>query len=256
VADKPLNSIADPHVELPHGYRYGVTRGADLILQGAHPKRFADLLDVLEHTTFKIADMVAGGGGRSKIVIAWDTGLQQHGWAKRNVTVKRVVDDEYVASARSHEIDMFGSNVAGNKPYPGIACEMEWANKDPFFDRDLATMAVLHMEGVIDLGIIVTRGPTLHKTIRRTIPGTWNTRRLRYELKYGETTTHWDKLTPKVERGGGGGCPLLLIGIEPECFDNCERLVEASRTAEALITAGDYSKINAFHKSIIEGAIS
>lgn len=30
---------------------------------------------------------------------------------------------------------------------------------------------------------------------------------------YGASTTHWDKLLPKVNAGGAGGCPLLLVGM-------------------------------------------
>lgn len=256
MSEKPLNAITAPNVKLPGGYTYGVTRGADLILKGAHPQRFEELYGVLDNALFKVADMVAGGGGRSQIAVAWDSALATHGWGKKNVSVKRIVDDQYVASARSHEIDMFGSRAGGQMPYPGIACEMEWSNKDPFFDRDLSAMAVLHAEGVIDVGIVVTRGPDLHAAIRRVIPGKFNTTRGRYELKYGETTTHWNKLTPRVERGGGGGCPLLLIGIEPVRFDNEKKLLKAAQDAEKVLATGDLKKINAFHKSIAGGAIS
>ena len=35
-------------------------------------------------------------------------------------------------------------------------------------------------------------------------------------FKYGQSTTHWNKLLPRVNLGGGGECPLLLVGIEPE----------------------------------------
>ena len=40
------------------------------------------------------------------------------------------------------------------------------------------------------------------------------------------SSTHWDKLTPRVELGGGGECPLLLIGIEPERVDGIEVVQE------------------------------
>ncbi len=36
---------------------------------------------------------------------------------------------------------------------------------------------------------------------------------------YGSSTTHWDKLTPKVDSGGAGGCPLLLVGMRLKCYD-------------------------------------
>jgi hypothetical protein len=31
--------------------------------------------------------------------------------------------------------------------------------------------------------------------------------------KYGEATTHWNKLAERVRRGVGNPCPLILIGI-------------------------------------------
>jgi Restriction endonuclease BglII len=35
---------------------------------------------------------------------------------------------------------------------------------------------------------------------------------------YGKATTHHEKLWPKVEGGGGGGCPVLTFAIKPENF--------------------------------------
>ncbi len=44
-----------------------------------------------------------------------------------------------------------------------IALEIEWNNKDPFFDRDLENFKRLHAEGAISVGVIVTRHTTLHE---------------------------------------------------------------------------------------------
>ena len=93
---------------------------------------------------------------------------------------------------------------------PGIAVEMEWNNKDPFFDRDLNNFAALHREGAVAVGVIVTRGARLQELIAPVI-------RSREEgFKYGQSSTHWKKLVDRVNLGGGGECPLLLVGIEPE----------------------------------------
>jgi hypothetical protein len=35
---------------------------------------------------------------------------------------------------------------------------------------------------------------------------------------YGKATTHHEKLWPKVEGGGGGGCPILTFAIRPSNF--------------------------------------
>jgi hypothetical protein len=42
--------------------------------------------------------------------------------------------------------------------------------------------------------------------------------------KYGSASTHWDKLIPKVNLGGGGECPLLLVGIEPGRIDHPDEM--------------------------------
>ena len=61
----------------------------------------------------------------------------------------------------SHEVDHA-------KAFDGkmIALEIEWNNKDPFYDRDLKNFKRLHAEGAISVGVIVTRGTSLHNRIR------------------------------------------------------------------------------------------
>lgn len=110
---------------------------------------------------------------------------------------------------------MFGRGALG-AALPGVAVEMEWNNKDPFYDRDLINFQALHREGAIAIGVIVTRGPGLQALIGPTI------RSKDGGFKYGQSTTHWNKLTPKVNLGGGGECPLLLVGIEPDRVDSIE----------------------------------
>ncbi len=47
-----------------------------------------------------------------------------------------------------------------------IACEIEWNNKDPFFDRDLENFKRLHSEGAISVGVLITRGASLQGSLR------------------------------------------------------------------------------------------
>jgi hypothetical protein len=116
---------------------------------------------------------------------------------------------------------MFGVGPLDD-PYPGVAVEMEWNNKDPFFDRDLVNFQALHREGAIAIGVIVTRGPNLQRLLAPTV------RSKDGGLKYGQSTTHWDKLIPRVHLGGGGECPLLLVGIEPDRIDGIDLLRQAA----------------------------
>lgn len=201
----------------PEGYVYGATRYADVILRHSYPGRFTDLLTALKEFHPTLDELRAGGGGRTVFVARFDTSLavMHRGciWGKQSITIEKTVrlDGTPVRMnrTRGHEIDMFGKGSV-QQPLPGVAVEMEWNNKDPFFDRDLINFQALHSEGAIAVAVIVTRGPRLQALIGHTI------RSKDDGLKYGQSTTHWEKLIPKVNLGGGGQCPLLLIGIEPE----------------------------------------
>jgi hypothetical protein len=200
--------VAEPTMRgLPVGYRYGVTRYADVVLSGAFPDHWSDLLGALDALKITRSELEAGGGNRTDVAARFDDSLQVRGWGKRKIEIEKVIDGNPVMAVRGHEIDMFRANSASND-YPGVGCEMEWNNKDPFFDRDLTNFAALYREGVIAVGVIVTRGSDLQVALRKNIPGG--------SSKYGSSTTWWDKLIPRVNIGGGGECPLFLVGIETE----------------------------------------
>ncbi|WP_195210586.1 BglII/BstYI family type II restriction endonuclease [Actinomarinicola tropica] len=237
-ADEDLpGAVGQPIIEgLPDGYTYGVTRHADIILQGAYSSRLNDLIASLDQFTISLDELRAGGGGRTKFVARFDQSLRDRRdtgvqvWGKQNITISKRLgfDDnlEEVARTRGHEIDMFGLGHLDDH-LPGVAVEMEWNNKDPFYDRDLNNFSALHREGAIAAGVIVTRGPRLQELIGPVI------RSKDGGLKYGQSSTHWDKLVPRVNLGGGGECPLLLVGIEPERVTGIELVVEVSQELAA-----------------------
>ncbi len=139
------------------------------------------------------------GGGRSPIPVAIDGFLNNRGWKAAQFDIKIVVDGDSRPTP-THEIDNFKNR---------IGVEVEWNNKTEFYDRDLNNFRLLHQIGVLSVGVIITRQSEL-RTIFEDL-GKWTS--------YGTTSTHWDKLIPKVNGGGGGGCPLLLVGLGPECYD-------------------------------------
>lgn len=203
----------------PKGYVYGASRYADVILQQSFHGRFQDLARALSAFEPTLDELRSGGGGRTVFVKRFDESLaamtsdDQVVWGKQNITIEKSLGLDgttlRMTRTRGHEIDMFGKGTL-EQPLPGVAVEMEWNNKDPFFDRDLIAFQALHREGAIAIGVIVTRGPTLQTLIESTI------RSSKSQFKYGKASTHWEKLIPKVNLGGGGECPLLLIGIESE----------------------------------------
>jgi len=223
----PADDVADLAGEVrpvstpgwPSGYVYGATRYADVILRESFRERYDDLVAALDGFYPTLDELRSGGGGRTVFVKRFDDSLGAmrspdgaQVWGKQNITIEKAVGLDGTTLRRSrvrgHEIDMFGKGTL-DAPLPGIAVEMEWNNKDPFFDRDLINFQALHHEGAIAVGVIVTRGPALQDVIGPTV------RSKDGGFKYGQSTTHWSKLLPKVNLGGGGECPLLLIGIEP-----------------------------------------
>ncbi len=226
---EPAGMVGPPNVDdLPSGYRYGVTRYADLILREALPERYGDLLAVLSDYQIDIDELTRGGGGRATQTIRFDAMLHERGWGKRTITIAKLIDDRMIHSTRGHEIDMFAPGSVDD-PYPGVAVEMEWNNEAPFFDRDLINFASLHREGALAVGIIVTRGPTLQRYIGPVI----RTGEKAKSLKYGVSTTHWDSIIPRINLDGGE-CPLIVVGIEPGRINGFEIVAEAYQARQAL----------------------
>lgn len=221
--------VSSPTVNLPAGYRYGVTRYADLILREAFPERFDELVATLDEYSIHVDELLRGGGGRASLTVRFDATLERYGWGKRNISISRQIDGKPLHLTKGHEIDMF-AGAQPNDPYPGIGVEMEWNNKDPFYDRDLLNFQALHHEGALAVGVIVTRGPMLQALIGPVIKTSATSK----NFKYGQSSTHWNKLIPRVNLGGGGECPLLLIGIEPERVEGFELIEQAHESGEAL----------------------
>ena len=65
----------------------------------------------------------------------------------------------------------------------------------------------------------VDEGTLLHFQFKVTNQGGADLEIKDVKASCGCTVPHWDKLIPKVDGGGAGGCPLLMIGIRKTCFD-------------------------------------
>lgn len=212
------NVLTEPSQRFPKGYEVKISRYADSILKTEFESQFTHITNVLEHYKIEVGELVSGGGSRASHTKRFDDSLAAYGWGKRNITISTSLDREVTSEIRTHEIDMFCPSDS-KTGYPGVAVEVEWNNKDPFFDRDLLNFQALHAGGALAAGVIVTRGPKLQGLIETTIKTAKAA-----TFKYGKSTTHWDKLVPRVQLGGGGQCPLILIGIEPERVVGAEKL--------------------------------
>lgn len=235
------------HPLLAKGFQFEFLSHAKAILEADFPQALDELAGALGSLTIPIEEIIGSGGGETKGTQRLRRALARAGWNKVIFEIKKMING-VERESQSHEVDhvrtIEGSGV--------IALEIEWNNKDPFFDRDLENFKRLHAEGAISVGIIVTRGTSLQDELRTLVRRFAEEKRLAsiddlavlnlnptrrqrddyarrmkrpsvsfaeswsasfVQDKYGAATTHWRKLEERVRRGVGNPCPLLLIGM-------------------------------------------
>ncbi len=222
------------------------TYHAEVILEGDFSGALAELDHIIGAISIPIIEIVKGGGGEAHVTQRLRRSLKDTGWEKWNFNVQKSIDGVLTYSS-SHEVDHVKRFARGT-----LALEIEWNNKDPFYDRDLESFQRLHADGAISAGIIVTRGSTfqseilariesfafdneiekledlaslhLHPTPRQqkdiinatrngSVPFSqaWAGRLV--ADKFASSTTHWEKLRDRLNRGVGSPCPVIGIGI-------------------------------------------
>lgn len=175
-------------------------RNATGVLSTACPNEWADIQAVLRNFRLLKSEILVGGGNRSLISRRIDTQFYARGWEEKGFATSITVDKTTYDSP-THAVDCLKG---------GVAVEMEWNNKDPFFDRDLNNFRLLFDLRAIQVGIIITRSWELQEVFKALGKG----------ASYGKATTHHEKLWSKIEGGGGGGCPVLTFAIRPALFED------------------------------------
>ncbi len=173
-------------------------RNATGVLTTACPNEWADIVAILREFRLYRSEIEAGGGNRSLISRRLDDAFNKRGWTEKRFATAILIDDRRFDSP-THSVDCFKGRVA---------VEIEWNNKDPFFDRDLNNFRLLFDLRAIDVGVIVTRGSELQRIFDRLFKGP----------SYGRATTHHEKLIPRLDGGGGGGCPVLAFAISERLY--------------------------------------
>ncbi len=173
-------------------------RNAAGVLATACPEEWADIIDVLRGFRLLRSQVLTAGGGLSPISQGINGAFVARGWREKGFST-RIVVDEVEYKSPTHLVDCFKGRVA---------LELEWNNKDPFFDRDLNNFRLLFDLRAIDVGVILTRATELQGVFDAIGKG----------KSFGPSTTHHEKLWPRVEGGGGGGCPVLTFAITPNLY--------------------------------------
>lgn len=169
------------------------------ILNSDFPAEWKDIVDLLIQFRLRKSWIMTPGGSKSQISNAMDSFLYARDWVEKEFETAVMVDEALMESP-THKVDCYKNR---------IALEIEWNNKDPFFDRDLNNFRLLFDLRAISVGIIITRCDHLQKIFNELGRGS----------SFGNSTTHLSKLLPRIEGGSGGGCPILVIGITNKIFD-------------------------------------
>ena len=174
-------------------------RHATAVLETDFPDEWGEIITVL--TGFKLfkSEIVKSGGNKSLIAERFDNHFRKFGWQEKSFNTGIIVDG-IERDSPTHKVDNYKNR---------IAVEVEWNNKDPFYDRDLNNFRLLFDLNVISVGIIITRCDELQHIFNGLDKGS----------SYGNSTTHWSKLLPRLEGGSGGGCPVLAFGISGRLYD-------------------------------------
>ncbi len=229
------------------GFDHCFTYHAAAILRQDFTDTINELNSIVGGIAIPIVELVRGGGGEARVTQRLRKTFQEHGWKKRAFKVEKRINHR-ITYSRTHEVDHIKDFANGT-----VAVEIEWNNKDPFFDRDLENFNRLHADGAISIGVIITRGASFQDGIEKKLRDFARdgnivsfddvakfdiapTPRQRQAVerwrrnhhgadfatawaacftrdKFGAATTHWGKLKSRLDRGVGSPCPTVAFGI-------------------------------------------
>jgi hypothetical protein len=197
-----MMSINDIPQFIRDNYEIHEWRHASAVLYKDFPDEWDDIMSILADFRLLRNHITTPGGRKSPVAIALDAAFTARGWVEKQFRTSIVVDQSTTHSP-THKVDEYKNQVA---------VEVEWNNKDPFYDRDLNNFRLLFDLRVISVGVIITRTDELQ--------GLFNSISREVGRKYGQNTTHMGQLLHRLEGGGGGGCPVLVFGIRRNLYED------------------------------------
>lgn len=246
IAEGP-NDLADPRsiveakipADILQHYEVYSYRNAAVILAETRRDEFTDVIAALRGFRLTTEMMRKAGGNESEIPKSFSAMLRPREWYETEIQGDLNIKITWREAAEKlqrkpprtrsevrrnfldgHKIDY----VKGR-----VALDLEWNSKDQTFDRDLYAFAAFAQCGLIDAGVLITRGESLNKVIKSLGPalkkdGSVETRASGAPRptkdKFGASTTWMGKLLYRLNAGRGGGCPVLAVGITPKCIED------------------------------------
>jgi len=199
-------------------YDWAETRNAAAVIASTAPNAFSELIQVLRSFRILATDITDPGKNESAIPKRLNEAFREVGWREgtHSTVVESVLTlDPYGPAGETSQVETRTTivNAGGYKidnVKERIVLDVEWHAKDGNLYRDVSTYRALYDAGVIDAGVILTRSQQSIRELSVSLgrPSGFKT----------TTTTNLEKLHPQLQRGDGGGCPLLAIAITSRCY--------------------------------------
>lgn len=214
------------HSELLEKFEFLNYNHAIEILNTSFYHEWKEIIYALYNFSITTEEICQSGGNESPIPPKFTKILDPLGWKEIKITgdllIKFYPRKNYarsgVFSEESNDEKLIKNYIDGHNIdfiKGRVALDIEWNSKDQTFDRDLFAMRTYYECDIISVGIIITRSELLNPIFKNL--GIMN--------KYGASTTWMGKLKPRLESRRHGGCPLLAIGIKPECITNMDKTI-------------------------------
>ncbi|MEC5185287.1 hypothetical protein RCH12_002763 [Cryobacterium sp. MP_3.1] len=232
-------------------YEFAEVRNAASIIAHTNPGEFAEVIDVLRDFAVEARDLLLPGGSEGTVPKKLNGAFRHLGWREARVdTILKttlVVFPYAPAGERHKELIETEAEFEGYKAdwvKGRVAGDTEWNAKDGNLDRDVASYRSLYETGFIDGAILITRTQEDLRLLEQDlidelleanpadaaaslgasegVIGTVVTRLHRdgVQLRLGtSTTTNLPKLVHRLQRGDGGGCPILAVAISTDTWD-------------------------------------
>ena len=167
---------------------------------------YDDLIYVLNNFTLTVTDVTSKGGNKSNIPKKFEDLFVSREWQKEHkITGNLEFTEQSSGVPKSkrvlpHYLDGYSVDYYKN----AIAVDVEWNSKDQTYDRDLVAMRAYYEAGIIQMGVIITRGYGLDEYLNDELGLN----------KFQASSTKIEKLIWRLTARRSGGCPILTIGIK------------------------------------------
>lgn len=250
-------------------YTFQEVRSAAGAISASCASEWEDFLECLSKFRLKTEDLMVSCDRKSRVVETLENLFYAQGWIETRVDTEQIIykvpkgDSESVPyklsgmtlEERIHVREKY-SHISSESLFQEgylidalkgrLAVDIEWNAKDGNLDRDIAAYRAWYDLGVIDGAILITKEM---KSCKQLVSELWD----RYVQKHPEldglpgpvdlgtsTTTTVEKAQERIKRGDAGGCPILLVGITSQCWDQIE--IDDARNKEEIVAGARKKK--------------